>query len=287
MTSVTLPAYAKVNLYLDVVGKRPDGYHELVTLFERIDLADEITIEVLAADRIEVCCDHPDVPLDETNLVVRAAQAYRQVAGWRGGFRITLKKRIPVAGGLGGGSSDAASTLLGLQKLTSAGLPEREILRLGSGLGADVPFFLAQVPWALGRGRGDELEPLTLPARLWHLLVAPGFPIPTQAVYRAFSLTAVGPDVKLLFCALRDNYVPKIRDLLFNTLEPTVEALYPAIRHVKEMIQNTAGIARPLVSGSGSTVIAVCSSREEAEAAAESLRRREPGWGVTVASTGV
>ena len=195
-----------------------------------------------------------------------------------------MTKRIPVAGGLGGGSSDAAAALLGLQELTGIHLPEAELHRIGRGLGSDVPFFLLRKPWALGRGRGDELEPLEAELRLWHLLVAPGFPIPTKAVYGAFTLTAPGPDVMLFQRALRQRRLDEIRRLLFNALEPTVEHLYPAIRRVKERIRE-AGLTSPIVSGSGSTVMALCSCREEAEQAARQLRRRQPGWGVFVAST--
>ena len=123
-------------------------------------------------------------------------------------------------------------------------------------------------------------------SRLWHLLVAPGFPIPTRTVYQAFSLTVPGPDVKLLHRALRGNDVAGIRNFLFNTLEPAVEALYPAIRYVKDTIVQKTGVLRPMVSGSGSTVMAVCESESEAQAAVQALRSAEPGWQVFVASTG-
>lgn len=291
MTPITLPAYAKVNLFLDVRGKRSDGYHELVTLFERIDLADEVTLAPIPGDRVEVCCDHPEVPLDGTNLVVRAAEDYRRAAGWPQGIRIRLGKRIPVSGGLGGGSSNAAATLEGLQCLSGGRLSREHVIQIAKRLGADVPFFLAETPWALGTGRGDEIEPLSFPIHLWHLLVAPGFPIPTKAVYEAFTnqgsrpLTGPGPDVRLLYCALTDNHVGKVRDLIFNALEPTVEAIYPAIRHLKATIETKGMLSRPMVSGSGSTVMAVCNSREEAENAAGLLRHEAPEWEVLVAET--
>ena len=285
MTRVTLPAYAKVNLFLNVLGKRPDGYHELVTLFERIDLADQVTLETIPGGRVEAVCDHPDVPVDGSNLVARAAVAYQEAAGWKQGVRIVLEKKIPVAAGLGGGSSDAAATLQGLQILSGSRLPEEKLVEIARNLGADVAFFLSRVPWAMGTGRGDQIQPVDLKAHLWHLLVYPRFPVPTKAVYQAFSLTAPGPDVKLLFDALRDSQVPRIRQFLFNALEPTVEAMYPALRSVKATIQSTGGMNRSLVSGSGSTVVAVCSSREEAVAAADALRLEKADWQVFVAST--
>ena len=284
MKSVTLPAYAKVNLYLDVVGKRPDGYHELVTLFERIDLADELTLDLIPGKEIEVRCDDPQLPLDGTNLAARAAEVYRQALGTSQGIRISLKKRIPVAAGLGGGSSDAAAALKGLQELNGNPLPEGDLHRLARGLGADVPFFLNPAPLALGKGRGDELEPLEIRPSLWHLLIFPRFPVPTKAVYQAYSLTAPGPDVRLLIRALRDNHVPGIYDLLFNALEPTVEVLYPALLSVKAAFKRV-GLTRPMVSGSGSTVMALCLSREAAFSAVQVLKKEEPGWIFFVAGT--
>ncbi len=300
MTRVVLPAYAKVNLFLDVLGKFPDGYHELVTLFERVDLADELTLDVVPGGGIELVCDHRGIPVDDSNLIVRAVRGYREVSGWSDGLKITLKKRIPIAAGLGGGSSDAAATLQGLQILSGGSLPHGRLVDIAKKLGADVAFFLSQVPWALGTGRGDKIQPLLMQARLWHLLVYPEFPIPTRNVYQALNvpvrqagpsttqagLTDQGSHVKLLLNALRnDQQVLEIRDFLFNALEPTVEALYPALRNVKDTIQLKAGIPRPLVSGSGSTVMALCVSREESERAAFLLRRAAPDWQVFVVST--
>ncbi|MCM8811459.1 MAG: 4-(cytidine 5'-diphospho)-2-C-methyl-D-erythritol kinase [Candidatus Omnitrophica bacterium] len=294
MTRLTLPSYAKVNLYLDIVGRYPDGYHQLVTLFERIDLSDELTMETVRGDRVDFFCDHPDVPTDTSNLVVRAVEKYRQASGWDAGLRITLKKRIPVGAGLGGGSSNAASALKGANILAGNLLPEGELSGIAGRLGADVSFFWSHRAWALGTGKGDRIEPVSISARLWHLLVYPSVLIPTRQVYEAFSvsdglarsLTASKPDVKLLVDALRDNQqVPKIRRFLFNALEPTVEALYPALQHVKQTIQTKAELSNPLISGSGSTVMALCGSREESEKAAWAIRQAEPGWGVFVAST--
>ena len=210
------------------------------------------------------------------------------------GLKIQLKKRIPVAAGLGGGSSDAAATLQGLQILSGGLLPKERLMEIARGLGADVAFFLAESPWAIGTEKGDRIKPISLNSRLWHLLVYPEFPVPTQSVYGALQaplepkprLTGLEPDVTLLVEALRnDQQVLKIRDLLFNALEPTVEALYPALRQVKDTIQTKAGIPRPLVSGSGSTVMAVCGSREESERAATIVRREAPDWRVFVVST--
>lgn len=294
MSSVTLPAYAKLNLYLDVLARRSDGYHELVTLFERIDLYDRVTVELIDEDRVSLSCDHPEVPLDGQNLAFKAALLYRKAAGFKEGIRIVLEKKIPVAGGLGGGSSDAATVLLALQQLTGNLVPNLKLLELAKGLGADVPFFLAQLPWALGRGRGDEIEPLGITTRVWHLLVSPGFPIPTKVVYEAFrhptgqaGLTGARPDVTLLTRALRDNHVARLRDLVFNALEPTVEALYPKIRFVKSVLKEHCGLKAVLVSGSGSTVMGLCPTADEAERIKQTLEAQGSSWQIFVAATQV
>lgn len=296
MTGVTLPSFAKVNLFLQVVGKRPDGYHDLVTLFERIDLADRLTLEEIPGNRVEIRCGHPDVPTDGTNLAAKAVELYRQAAGWPQGIRITLEKKIPVGAGLGGGSSNAAAALQGLQILSGGRLEQGKLQQIARHLGADVAFFLSPSPWVLGTGRGDLIQPLALKARLWHLLVYPRFPIPTKAVYQAFvssaglraGLTPPGPDVRLLTDALREKtQVREINDLLFNSLEPTVEALFPAIRHVKATMHSQGGLVRPMVSGSGSTVMALCASEEEARVALGALQSRAEDWQFFLASTRV
>ena len=286
MRSVTLPAHAKVNLYLDVLSKRPDGTHELFTLFERVSLHDRLSVEPVPGNGIELSCDDPRLPTDGSNLVVRAAELYRRRSGWREGIRVQLTKRVPVAAGLGGGSSDAAATLLALQELSGGALPSPELLLCARELGADVPFFLSGTARAIGRGRGDEIEPLP-PAGplLWHLLVTADFPIPTKVVYGGLRLTGPGPDATLLLRVLKEGPLSSVRDHLFNALEPTVERLYPGIREVKSAIETVGGLAHPRVSGSGSTVFAVAGSREEAEAAAEKIRRARPGWRLCVAST--
>ena len=128
MTSVTLPAYAKVNLYLEVLRIRADCTHELLTLFERIDLYDQLTVEIIGGATVELLCQHPDVPRDATNLVVKAALGFFRASRWSPGIRIHLTKNIPVSGGLGGGSSDAASTLMALQVLSGGRLKQEQLL---------------------------------------------------------------------------------------------------------------------------------------------------------------
>jgi len=178
---ITVPAHAKLNLGLEVLGVRQDGYHELRTLFQTIELHDDITLQpVRGPDRLS--CDHPDVPQDGTNLALRAVAALRQHAGPPGGVAIAIRKRIPVAGGLGGGSSDAAAVLLALDRLWGLGLGVAGLLPLARRLGADVPFFLVGGT-ALGLARGDEIYPTRRQVRSALVVVDPGLPVSTARVF--------------------------------------------------------------------------------------------------------
>jgi 4-diphosphocytidyl-2-C-methyl-D-erythritol kinase len=177
-----LPSFAKVNLGLEVLGTRADGYHELRTIFQTISLHDDLELRPHAS-AIEVRCDHPGVPTDHTNLAHRAAEELRRFAGISKGVTITITKRIPVAGGLGGGSSNAAAVLIGLDRLWRLGLGHARLHPLARRLGADVPYFLVGGT-ALGLGRGDEVYPLLRQVRASVVVVDPGRPLSTAAVFR-------------------------------------------------------------------------------------------------------
>ena len=177
-----LRAPAKINLYLRVLGKRPDGYHELETVFERVDLADELAFE--ASRELALTCDDPSLPCGEDNLVLRAARLLQQATGCGAGARIHLTKRIPIAAGLGGGSSDAAAAMVGLNQLWNLWLESSHLMELGASLGSDVPFFLAPTAFAVGRGRGEQCEPLPPEPPLVHVLVVPPERLSTREVYK-------------------------------------------------------------------------------------------------------
>lgn len=181
MKTLRLRSFAKVNLGLEVLGTRSDGYHELRTIFQAITLHDDVELRP-HPDRIEVRCDHPGVPADETNLAHRAADALRRYAKLTNGVTITITKRIPVAGGLGGGSSNAAVVLMGLDRMWRLGLGTAGLHNLARRLGADVPFFLVGGT-ALGLGRGDEVYPLLRQVRAHVVVVDPGRPLKTAAVF--------------------------------------------------------------------------------------------------------
>ena len=188
------PAPAKLNLFLHVIGRRADGYHELQTLFQLIDLCDTVAISVREDGQIERPVGPPGVP-GETDLTVRAARALQSATGTRLGANLKVHKRIPLGGGLGGGSSDAATTLLGLNELWSCGLSVSELAALARPLGADVPVFV-QGSSAWAEGVGERLTPVTLPAR-WYVIIHPGVAVSTQEVFQSPELTRNSPLITL------------------------------------------------------------------------------------------
>ena len=190
---VKIKSPAKVNLFLEVVGRRPDGYHNLETIFQEIDLCDELRLEEAEKGRIKLTTNSKDVPTDRTNLIYRAAEAFFKKTGVDQGVRIHLEKKIPVAAGLGGGSGNAAATLKGLQRLFNISLPDQTFLEISRTLGADVGFFL-KGKTALGRGIGDELEPVKTVKPFFIVLVNPKFNLPTPEVYQGLDLRLTKPD---------------------------------------------------------------------------------------------
>src|SRR5262245_30372448 len=195
--TLTLPSFAKINWTLEILGKRPDGYHEVRTLLQTVSVADELTFE-LTGQGISLHCDHPEVPCDETNLAYRAAKLLSDFTGISKGVRIHLAKRRPVAAGLGGGSGNGAVTLLALQRLWDIQIGPRDLFGLAAKLGADAPFFLIGGT-CLGVGRGDEVYPLADINEEFLLLVNAGIAVPTREAYAdlALELTKRGPIIKM------------------------------------------------------------------------------------------
>jgi len=262
---------AKVNLYLKVLGRRPDGYHELVTVMQPLTLADELEVEP-AGRGLQVECRGAELPEGPDNLVWRAALAFFAAVGIEPKARLRLKKRIPVAAGLGGGSSDAAGTLAALNALWGEPLGRRELTELAAALGADVPFFLSPRP-QVGRGLGHELAPLDLPP-YWYVLLNPGFPVSTAWVYRNLDLEALGREG----APYRDSWEGErpeswvANDLATVTLKAHPE-LTLWLRRLRELGARVAGM-----SGSGPTLFGLFGDREGAWAAAQELRSPFPGW---------
>lgn len=287
--SITLHPPAKVNLYLAILGRRPDGYHTLNTLYERLDLADDLRLTRAESD-ITLRCDDPSIPTDDRNLVVQAARSFFQATGIAGGVDAALTKRIPAAGGLGGGSSDAAATLQGLNALYGAPLDQARLMALGARVGADVPFFVSDAVVGWGRERGDVITPLAPPVKpFWHVLVHPGVPVPTPAVYAQFdrlpvALTPPRADDTLLARLVQAGDPVALAGHLANALEPAIAASYPAVRHWKAVLSE-AGALGVLVSGSGSTTYGLARDEAHAREIAARVRQRQPDWTVLTART--
>jgi 4-diphosphocytidyl-2-C-methyl-D-erythritol kinase len=251
MTAATFwPAPAKLNLFLHVVGRRADGYHDLQTVFQLIDLADDIHIEVRADGRIERLAGPPEVP-PEDDLMVRAARALQVAAGSALGAGLSVTKRIPMGGGLGGGSSDAATVLVALNRMWGCGLSENDLAAIGVKLGADVPVFVrGRSAWA--EGRGERLTPVELPER-WFVLVHPKVHVPTAAVFQAPELTRNSPAITMggfLESGGRNDF------------EPVVRGRYPEVARALDWLGQ---FAPARLTGTGSCIFAPCASRNEAQ----------------------
>ncbi len=281
-----LRAPAKLNLYLRVVGRRPDGYHEIETVFERVNLADELVFES-DAHRLELTCDDPALSCGPENLVIKAATLLQQHTATRHGARIHLIKRVPVGAGLGGGSSDAATTLQGLNQLWELHVSQPTLIQLAGQLGADVPFFLYNTVCAIGRDRGDICQPIACREPLFHVLVTPGIALSTKEIYAGLQLdlTAQKPSITIVQHALSNGSLSELACGLWNDLEPEAIRRCPIIAHIQAHLQrfNCRGVR---LSGSGSAVFGLCQNAANADTVAAAMRRvAEPGWRIDVLHT--
>lgn len=269
MSTLALPAPAKLNLSLKVNGKRADGFHEIDTLMVKLpDLADIIEFEKTGAFSFQ--CDDSTLPADESNLVVKAARAYEAAAGVSCKFAIHLKKTIPHGAGLGGGSSDAATTLLGLDQLHDGKLGPARLHEIGAALGSDIPFFLKPGA-ARCTGRGEIIKPVPSPAPLRVLLLKPAFGVPTPDAYGRWSESMELPDV--LYAAQDINGIP-----LINDLERPVFEKHRFLAEMKQWLLARDECSAALLAGSGSTIFAVLQDDADAGALAKSARHElDPG----------
>jgi 4-diphosphocytidyl-2-C-methyl-D-erythritol kinase len=289
MRSYSLIAPAKINLYLEIIGDRPDGYHELAMVLQGIDLADRIEISATGVDRFRLHCDHPEVPVDESNLAYKAAklmaQEFPDAFEQYGGANITIHKHIPVGAGLAGGSTNGAAVLVGLDLIWGLGLTQGELQDLAAKLGSDVPFCVAGGT-AIATGRGEQLSPLpsidflyAVLAKYRSLSVSTAWAYQTYrqqfgesypAIATATSATGTATTPKQrahageIVAAIVQHDGAKIGKLLHNDLEKVVLPAYPQVLQLRETIQqlNPLGV---MMSGSGPTVFALVASQIEAE----------------------
>ena len=252
-------APAKINLVLDALHKREDGFHEVEMIMTMVDLADRLEMEPLARDQIIISSQVGYIPLDAKNLAFQAAQLIKERYQVKQGVYIHLDKKIPVAAGLAGGSSDAAATLRGLNRLWNLNISEHELCELGAELGSDVPFCVTGGT-ALATGRGERLQPISIPPQCWVVLAKPPINVSTADVYGKFRVNKVEqhPSVQNMINALDSGSFTEMCDSLGNVLESVTLQLYPEVKQLKESMIRL-GADGVLMSGSGPTVFGLVS----------------------------
>lgn len=265
MNTVTLLAPAKINLCLSVLGRRLDGYHDVEMLMQTVGLYDEVTV-ARTASGIHVAADSAAIPAGEGNIAWKAASAMLQQAGGKAGLSVRIIKRIPVAAGLGGGSSDAAAVLAAANTVLGTGLDRAELARLGTSLGMDVPFFFSG-PLAIARGRGEVLESVPAQARFWVLLVNPGFETSTAWVYKNLNLRLTR---KVDCTKIARLSVRNMARELHNDLESVTAAAHPIILKIEAMLIERGALGARM-SGSGPTVFGIFETEQGCRAAADSM----------------
>ncbi len=290
MNTLTLKSPAKVNLYLEVLNKRADGFHSIETVFERLDLCDEITFKKTAKDGITIKCAHPHVPCGPKNLVHKVAVRIQKDFGISAGVTVTIKKNIPVAAGLAGGSSNAATTLLALNQLWNIGLSKSQLDRYAADLGSDINFFLNKASFALGTDRGQVIQKLNIRRKLWHIVVVPKVKVYAKDVYQSLSispasdavttrqtrrlgskaegvtnvLTKKKQGVNILIHHLEKGSPLHIAQGMSNDLQQVVIGLCPKLEKLQKKLKslNAKGV---MVSGSGPAVFGLTDSQKEAQ----------------------
>ncbi len=266
-------AHAKINLYLDITGCRPDGYHTLETVFQKLDLADQLDFLPDQSDELTLDMRGEQSvrnlrPRD--NLVTRAANAFAEMTDmiFSGDFR--LEKHIPAGGGLGGGSSDAAAALLLLRDAYEIEISDAQLNALAARLGADIPFFLLDEPCAIARGIGEELTSLKHCTDCHVVLALPGYPVSTPAAFKQFDENPSKPHNQLskILAALEANDIPALLDASYNALEAPAFALHPQLGQLRDTLENLSEQSVRM-TGSGSTLFTLCETNENAQAIAE------------------
>ena len=274
--SLHLESPAKINLRLEILKRREDGYHELRTVFQKISLHDTLHFSLKRERGIFIITDHPNLPVGQTNLVYKAAQTILRNSSYPGGIHIRIKKRIPLGAGLGGGSSNAANTLKALNQLLKMNLSKKKLMEMGLKIGADVPFFIWEGA-AIGSRIGEQLRKVNLPD-LCYVLIYPNFEVSTRWAYQNFVLT----NQRIHFNLHRFQRTPEgISSILFNHLEEAVSKKYPQIGVMKNILFSVGALGA-LMTGSGPTVFGLFRDDHSAAGAYEKIKKKvvRRGWSV-------
>lgn len=268
-----IEAYGKINLALDILRKREDGYHEIKSIMQQISLSDILSI-VEGPKGVSISCANQLVPLDETNLVYRAWEAMAKIAGTKSGIRVHIEKRIPVAAGLAGGSTNGAATMTALNQMWDIGLSLKELMDIGLKLGADLPFCLLGGT-ALAEGIGEKLTPLKSFSGKHVLIVNPGFPISTAYAYSRMRIRDERLPMEQLTACIENNDLICLANSLDNVMEDAIIPEHPIIGQIKEEIIE-AGALGALMSGSGASVFGLFDDDEKLKFAYKKLHGKVP-----------
>ena len=269
-----LRALAKINLGLDVVGKRDDGYHEVRMIMQTIQMYDVLEIEKKKEPGIVLTTNIPYVPTDERNLVYKAAKMLMDEFKIKDGVNIYINKRIPIAGGMAGGSSDCATTLMGINQLFELGLSKEELMERGVKLGADVPYCVLGGT-AIARGIGEVLTPLPAPADCHVIIAKPPVSVSTAYVYGHIKPLEITkrPDIEALAQSIKDGDLKKMASLIYNVMEDVTVGEYPIISEIKQVMLDN-GALNSIMSGSGPTVFGLFDDKEKAQQCVKTLEEK-------------
>lgn len=271
MSKIDIKAFAKINLTLDVLYKRPDGYHEVEMIMQNINLKDKIQIQLTSEKEISLECDCDILPTDGKNLAYKAAMLMTSMFDLDAGIKIKLYKNIPLAAGLAGGSADAAAVILGINRLFDLKLPLKELMALGKELGADIPFCI-HGGTALARGIGEKIYPIDSYPNFGLVLVKPPFNVFTRQVYSRLDIKNIKkrPDNEKMIRALKNHDIKLLAKGLCNVMEDTTFEMFPRLLIIKEELLKKGALGA-LMSGSGPTIYGIFEDKKQAQRAAKSL----------------
>ena len=254
---IELQAYGKVNLGLDVLRRRPDGYHEVKMIMQTVKLHDTLTFETVDEDVIVLSTNADELPVNEDNLVYKACRMLKQEYQITRGIRVFLQKELPVAAGMAGGSADAAAALIGMNKIFDLQIPKHKLMEYGVKLGADVPYCIMRGT-ALAEGIGEKLKRLPKVPECYVLVGKPGINVSTKTAYENLNLAGIGkhPDIDGLIRDIEDGDLYAMASKMENVFEPGIIRQYPVIGNIKELMEEK-GALKAVMSGSGPTVFGI------------------------------